>query len=223
MRHSPNLKLLGIFPTAWLGHGLPLPKRGAHRLLNRINATLGILAVLLEVFVHLGRLHTTATRFLSLLLDEILRELLELAICGLGLPLLEAALGVNVAQAAAVDIAAGVEVAGLLLAGLGGGATEERAKPALASAEAKERGCGGESAVGGGGEDGGRRDVEAAGDEAEVRGGDAGERRDGVEERRAGDGRRREAEAACAAVEEAHQDLVLVGLGHGARWRCSKP
>ncbi|BAS73715.1 Os01g0681650, partial [Oryza sativa Japonica Group] len=87
LRHSPNLKLLGIFPTAWLGHGLPLPKRGAHRLLNRINATLGILAVLLEVFVHLGRLHTTATRFLSLLLDEILRELLELAICGLGLPL----------------------------------------------------------------------------------------------------------------------------------------
>lgn len=129
------------------------------------------------------------------------------------------------AEPAAVYVAAGVEVAGLLLAGLGGGPTEEGAEPALAAAEAEERGRGGELPVGEGREDGGGRDVEAAGDEAEGGGGDVGERGNGVEEGRAGDGGRGEAEAVGAAVEEPHQDLVPGGLGHGARWwwRWAKP
>jgi hypothetical protein len=62
-----------------------------------------------------------------------------------------------VAEAAAVDVTAGVEVASLLLAGLGGGPAEQEPEPALAAAQAEEDGGRGELVVGvgGGGEDGG--------------------------------------------------------------------
>ena len=124
------------------------------------------------------------------------------------------------AEAAAVDVAAGVKVAGLLLPRLGGGPSEEGAEPALASSKAEERGRVGELAISCRGEHGGGRDVDAAGDEAEGVSGYARDRRDGVEEHRAGNGGRGEAETSGAPVEETHQDLIRGGLGHGGRkWR----